>query len=71
MTDPSFSQRKQHQMPAYLSAPAGWFPDPWELSGKSTLERWWTGLIWADRTRQIAKTVDRDNVSIVETKEES
>lgn len=32
---------------------AGWYPDPWDLSGKALTERWWNGLIWVDRTRVI------------------
>lgn len=66
---PVDNQRKQHQMRHKHSMPAGWFPDPWDLSGTALQERWWTGLIWADRTRQITKTLDRDNISVVEPKE--
>lgn len=32
--------------------PAGWYPDPWDLSGEANTERFWNGLIWVDRTRQ-------------------
>lgn len=31
---------------------AGWYLDPWDLSGEASTERWWNGLIWTERTRQ-------------------
>lgn len=68
MSKPS-TERKQHQMPVYLSSPAGWFLDPWDLTGESAQERWWTGLIWSERTRKIDKPADRDKVSFTNMKE--
>lgn len=40
--------------------PAGWYPDPWDLSGEAMTERWWNGLIWGDRTRQKKNLPVRD-----------
>jgi len=61
--------RKQHQLMKYMSSPAGWFPDPWDLSGNAKQERWWSGLIWTERTREIEKVPDRNNSSVIDQKE--
>lgn len=45
--------------------PAGWYPDPWDLSGKAMTERWWNGMIWVDRTRLKKEQAVRDNVTIL------
>lgn len=52
-----------------MSSPAGWFPDPWDLSGNAKQERWWSGLIWTERTREIEKVPDRNNSSVIDQKE--
>lgn len=39
---------------------AGWYQDPWDLSGDAATERWWTGLIWSDRTRLKKEEAVRD-----------
>lgn len=43
--------------------PAGWYLDPWDLSGEAMTERWWNGLIWVDRTRQKKQLPVRDNIT--------
>jgi hypothetical protein len=67
----SFSERKQHQIPTYLSSPAAWLSDPWDLSGDGNQERWWTGMIWSERTRKKENLTDRDTISVVDEKEKS
>jgi len=47
-----FEERKQQQIPQYLASPAAWHLDPWDLTGEGKTERWWTGMIWSERTRQ-------------------
>jgi hypothetical protein len=43
--------------------PAGWYLDPWDLTGEAMTERWWNGLIWVDRTRAKKQLPVRDNIT--------
>lgn len=43
--------------------PAGWYLDPWDLSGEAKTERWWNGLIWVDRTRPKKQSPVRDKIT--------
>ena len=45
--------------------PAGWYPDPWELTGDAKVERWWTGLSWTERTRLKREEPVRDIVTLL------
>ena len=54
-------QKPQQRWPRDVRLlPAGWYPDPWDLSGEAMTERWWNGLIWVDRTRQKRQPPVRD-----------
>lgn len=45
--------------------PAGWYLDPYDLTGEAKTERWWNGLIWVDRTRENKQSAVRDNITLL------
>lgn len=56
--------RPQQRWPKDVrTQPAGWYPDPWDLSGEASTERWWSGLIWVDRTRPKKLSPVRDEMN--------